>query len=354
MGFVPVMITRTVSELAELCGATLEGDGDRTVTGPATLSEATPEEISFLGNPLYEQELESTRAAAVVIGTDVRPARTDLVLLRCADPNRAFTRVVEAFQADEARVEPGVHDTAVLAADVELGQGVSIGAQSCLGAGAVLEDGVVLHPRVTVGAGARIGTGTVVHPGVVLYPKVRVGARCILHAGCVVGSDGFGFEPTADGWEKVPQCGTVEVGDDVEIGANSTIDRGRFGPTRILAGTKIDNLVHIAHNVQVGPEALLIAQVGIAGSTRIGRRTVLAGQVGVVGHLEVGDGARVAAQSGISKSLAGGKDYFGSPAREKSEAYRIEAVTHKLPELARRVRALERRLDERLEQEEGS
>ena len=179
-----------------------------------------------------------------------------------------------------------------------------------------------------------------------LYPEVEIGQRCVLHAGAVIGADGFGFEPTPEGWEKVPQCGTVVIEGDVEIGANATIDRGRFGPTRILAGTKIDNLVHVAHNVQVGPEALLVAQAGIAGSARIGRRAIVAGQVGVVGHVEIGDGARLAAQSGAARSLAGGKDYFGSPAREKNDAFRILAAQNKLPELVRRVRTLERRLEE--------
>jgi UDP-3-O-[3-hydroxymyristoyl] glucosamine N-acyltransferase len=181
---------------------------------------------------------------------------------------------------------------------------------------------------------------------VVLCEAVELGRGCIVHPGTVIGSDGFGFEPTAEGWEKVPQCGTVVVGDDVEIGANCAIDRGRFEATRIGNGVKIDNLVHIAHNVVVEDGALLIAQVGVAGSTRVGARAILAGQAGVAGHLTIGAGARVAPQSGVGKDVPPGEDQFGSPAREKGEAFRLLALYAKLPELFQRLRRLERLVDE--------
>jgi UDP-3-O-[3-hydroxymyristoyl] glucosamine N-acyltransferase len=197
---------------------------------------------------------------------------------------------------------------------------------------------------VKLGPLVKIGADSVLHFGVVLYHGVELGERCLVHAGSVIGSDGFGFEPTRDGWEKVPQCGTVVVGDDVEIGANCAIDRGRFEATRIGNGVKLDNLVHLAHNVVVEDGALLVAQVGVAGSSRIGKRAVLAGQAGVVGHVEIGPGARIAAQSGVSRDVPAGEDQFGSPAREKGEAFRLHALYGKLPELFQRVRDLERRL----------
>jgi UDP-3-O-[3-hydroxymyristoyl] glucosamine N-acyltransferase len=176
----------------------------------------------------------------------------------------------------------------------------------------------------------------------VLYPGVELGRRCLIHAGTVIGSDGFGFDPSPAGWEKVPHFGTVVIGDDVEMGANCAIDRGRFGPTRIGNGVKLDNLVHIAHNVEVEDGALLIAQVGVAGSTRIGKGAILAGQAGIAGHLEIGPGARIGGQSGVGKDVPAGQDQFGTPSREKGEAFRLLALYGKLPELFERVRALER------------
>jgi UDP-3-O-[3-hydroxymyristoyl] glucosamine N-acyltransferase len=340
------MITHTVSELAEICGATLVGDGDRRVVGPASLREATEEEVSFLGNLRYLSQLEETRAAAVVVGPDVESKRLDLTLLRSEHPNRAFSRIVEAFRPAEEPLPEGVHPTAVLDPEVRLEGDVRIGPCAVVGRNAKLEDGVQLHAHVLVGAECTVGAGTVLQAGVVLYPRTRVGRNCLLHAGTVVGSDGFGFDPVADGWEKVPQCGTVLVEDDVEIGANCTIDRGRFGATRILRGSKLDNQVHVAHNASIGPAALLIAQVGVAGSTRIGERAIMAGQAGVSGHLEVGDGARVGGGAQVTKSLPGGKDYFGYPAIDFREQVRALVEFKRLPGLAKRVRELEKRIAE--------
>lgn len=338
------MITRTVSELAEICGATLEGDGARRVVGPAALAAAGPDHVSFLGHPRYTAELQRTRAGAVLVSREVACDRADLSLLRCDNPSRAFTRVIEAFLPESDRPTPGVDPSAVVAADVRFGADVSVGPRCVIEAGAALGAGVVLRPGVIVGARAEIGSGTVIHPGVVLYPGVRIGKRCVIHAGAVIGSDGFGFDPGPEGWEKVPQCGSVVVEDEVEIGANTTVDRGRFEATRIGRGTKIDNLVQVAHNVRIGEHSLLIAQVGIAGSSRLGKGVVLAGQVGVAGHVEIADGARVGAQSGVAKDLAGGQDYFGSPARPQKEAMRIQAALTRLPEALRRIRELEQRL----------
>jgi UDP-3-O-[3-hydroxymyristoyl] glucosamine N-acyltransferase len=339
------MATLTLAEIARLCGATLEGDGSRTVVGPASLAEAGPDEVSFLGNPRYEAELETTGAGAVLVRRDLRAKkRADLALLRCDDPNRAFSRVIAAFRPPLDRPPPGVHPSAVVDPRARIAAGVSVGPLAVVGPEAELAEGVVLHGGVHVGARSAVGAESVLHPHVVLYHDVRIGRRCIVHAGAVLGSDGFGFEPGNAGWEKIPQCGTVEIGDDVEIGANVTVDRGRFHATRIASGVKIDNLVHIAHNVEVGEAALLLAQVGIAGSSRIGRRAILAGQVGVIGHVTVGDGARVSAQSGVAKDLEAGGDYFGSPARPQREGLRQIAALGRLGELRKQVERLEERL----------
>jgi UDP-3-O-[3-hydroxymyristoyl] glucosamine N-acyltransferase len=338
------MITRTVSEIAEFCDAVVEGEGSRPVVGPAALEDAGPDEVSFLGNSRYAAALETTRAAAVLVARDIVCSREDLTLLRCDDPSRAFTRVIEAFRAPEPRPEPGVHPTAVVDPSAELGKGVAIGPLCAVGSGACLGDGVVLHPGVVIGSDVRIGDETVLYPRAVLYRGVEVGSGCTIHAGVILGSDGFGFDPSPTGWSKIPQCGTVVVEDDVEIGSNTTIDRGRFGATRIGRGAKIDNLVHVAHNVVVGPGALLIAQVGIAGSAKVGKGAILAGQVGVNGHVTIGEGARVAGQSGVTKDLEGGRDYSGNPVRLRARLLRIQASMSRLPDLIEQVKDLEARL----------
>lgn len=339
------MIQRTALELAELCQAVLEGDGARILVGPAALSEAREDQVSFVRSARHTVEFEATRAGAVIVPLDLDVRRSDLSLLRCANPSRAFSSVVEAFRKPVPKPPTGIHPSAVVASSARLGPGVSVGPLCHVGPGVVLGEEVVLHAGVVLGPGVTVGAGTVLHSGVVLYDGVELGQRCLVHAGTVIGSDGFGFEPSPEGWEKVPQCGTVVVGDDVEIGANCAIDRGRFDATRIGSGVKLDNLVHIAHNVVVEDGALLIAQVGVAGSARIGSRAILAGQAGIAGHIHIGPGARVGAQSGVGKDVGAGQDQFGSPSRDKGEAFRLIALYGKLPELFQRVRALERRLE---------
>ncbi len=338
------MSSRTLAELAALCGAVVDGDADCSIDGPATLAEAGPREITFLANPRYAPQLATTKAGAVVVQRDMACAREGLPLLRCDDPSRAFTAIVQAFAPPAVAITPGIHASAVVDPTAVVDPGASIGPNCTVGAAARIDVGAVLIANVYVGEHARIGADTVLQPGVVVYGRVTIGARGLIHAGTVIGSDGFGFDPTASGWAKIPQVGIVEVGDDVEIGANCTIDRGRFGPTHIGNGVKIDNLVHVAHNVFVDDAALLIAQVGIAGSTRIGKRAILAGQVGIAGHATIGDGARIGAQSGVAGVVPAGADYFGSPARPRGEAIRSAMIVTKLPELQTRLRDLAKRV----------
>lgn len=333
-----------LSELAALCGATLHGDPERTVRGPASLSEARPDEISFLANSRYRSQLDTTRAAAVVVAFDVECDRADLTFLRCKDPNRAFTAVVKAFANEDVRPPAGVHASALVDPSATVDPTAVVGPLCVVGPRATIGARAWLRASVVVGEGASIGADTLVHPQVVVYARTVIGERCTLHAGAVIGSDGYGFEPTREGWEKIPQCGIAIVEDDVEIGANATIDRARFGATRIGRGAKLDNLVHVAHNVVVGEAALLIAQTGIAGSSRIGKRAILAGQVGVTGHASIGDGARIAAQSGVFGDVPAGADYMGYPARPRGESLRLLALVARLPELTERVRELEKKL----------
>jgi UDP-3-O-[3-hydroxymyristoyl] glucosamine N-acyltransferase len=340
------MARRTLSELAELCGAVLEGDPARTVTGPASLSDAGPEEVSFCAQPRYRRELERTRAGAVVVPQALEVERRDLALLRCRDASRAFSKVVESFAPERWRPEPGVHTSAVVDPSASLHPGAAVGALCVIGPECELAAGVVLHPRVTLGARVRLGERTEIHPGAVLYDGVSVGAGCLIHAGAVLGADGYGFEPGPGGWDKIPQCGTVVLEDEVEVGANTTIDRGRFGATRIARGVKLDNLVHVGHNVVVEEGAMLAAQVGVSGSARIGRGALLGGQSGVGGHIAVGAGARLAGQSGAIGDVPPGADWLGMPARDRRETLRGLARIARLGELEARLRALERRAQE--------
>jgi UDP-3-O-[3-hydroxymyristoyl] glucosamine N-acyltransferase len=333
-----------LDQLARVCGARLEGDGAIHVRGPATLELAGPDEISFLANPRYSGQLRTTNAAAVVVANDFVVEREGLALLRTDDPSRCFSRVVEAFAAERPSLPVGVHPRAHVAADVQIGAGVAIGPNATIESGAVLGDGVVVWSGAYVGVGSRIGARSVLWPGATVLDGVTIGERCVLHAGCVVGADGFGFEPTPRGWIKIPQCGTVVLEDDVELGANATVDRGRFGATRIGRGSKLDNLVHIAHNVQVGPDCVMAAQAGIAGSAQLARGVVVGGQVGIGGHVKIASGVRLAGQSGAYGDIAEAGDYLDSPARPKREVLRRMAAAGRSEELRRRVRELEERL----------
>lgn len=331
----------TVTQIAQLCGASLEGSPEVEISGPAPLEEARPGQVTFLGDPRYREALDHTRASAVVLAPDMECDRTDLVLLRCTRPSEAFTKIVQAFAPQVPPVEKGVHPTSVVHESVELDASVAIGPFCNVGAGVEMDPGVVLVSHVSVGAGARIGKNSVLFPQVTLYPFVQVGSSCRLHAGVVIGADGFGFHPTEDGWQKIPQVGSVIIEDGVEIGANSTVDCARFGNTVIGSGTKVDNLVHVAHNSQVGEASLLLAQSGVAGSTQLGRGVILAGQSGVGGHLKLGAGVRVGAGSKVLKSVDAGQDVFGAPAGPKQETLRALAF---LPRLRAELRKLKDRL----------
>ena len=312
----------TLSELAERCGGTAEGNGSLQITGPAGLSDAGPSEVSFLAQAGYASQLATTQAGVVLVGTDVQVDRPGLALIRCEDPERAFTQVILAFAPEIPRIPEGVHPGAFLHQEAEVADGVAIAERVSVGPGAVIESGAMLHAGVTVGAGARVGRDSVLHPGVVVYPHSEVGQRCIVHACTVIGSEGFGFHHDGTSWKKTPQAGRAVLEDDVEIGAGSAIDCARFGATRIGAGTKLDNLVHVGHNVQVGRNCLLLAHVGVAGSTVIEDNVILAGRVGVTGHVRIGKGARVAGGSGVTKSVPAGEEWFGYPAGPSREKLR--------------------------------
>ena len=267
----PIASPKTLTDVAELVGGILQGDATVPITGLASATEAEPGTLVFAENARYIEIALRSKAAAVLVPQEalaLLPAPPK-PLIGVASPRLAFVQVLEAWQPAPT-FAPGIHPTALVGADVTLGDGVHISAHVVVGDGVTLGESAVLLPGVKVGAGCRIGAGTVLHPNVVLYPDVRIGRNCVLHAGCIIGADGFGFIPIGQTLRKVPHLGTVEIGDDVEIGANSCVDRARTGATVIGSGSKLDNLVHVAHNVQIGMATILVAQTGIAGSTQIG------------------------------------------------------------------------------------
>ncbi len=339
----------TVQQIANLCEAQVEGPsgcGERVIRGLAPLAEAGSEHATFLGDIRYRDGLQSTEAGCVLIGKDVEPGRDGLVLLRCADPSGAFSKLVEAFAPSVSRPEPGVHPSSVVHPSASVAPDASVGPLCVIGEGARIESGAVLVSQVSVGPGVVVGEGTVLHPQVVLYPGTRLGERCILHGGSVIGSDGFGFQPTPEGWVKIRQGGGVRIENDVEIGAGCTIDCARFGETWIGPGCKLDNLIHVGHNVRIGAHSLLIAQSGVAGSTHLGSRVILAGQSGVGGHLKLGDGARVGAGSKVLSDLAGDQDYFGYPAGPKEDTLRGLAFLPKMRAEFKKLKARIRKLEQ--------
>ncbi len=332
----------TVQELAALVGGQfVSGAGDAApVTGGAAIADAGEGHVTFFGNAKYLPQLKTSRATAALVPLDFSEVIPP-VAIRVENPSLAFAQLLEKFAPEPVRFAPGVHPTAVIGRDVVFGENVSI--QPFV----VIEDGARIGAETILGAHSYIGHGASVGATCQLAPRVTIGARCIvgnrviIHSGAVLGSDGFGFEMSGGRHVKIPQTGIVQIDDDVEIGANVTIDRARFGRTWIQEGTKIDNLVQIAHNVVIGRHCLIVSQAGISGSTRLGNYVTLAGQVGVVGHIEIGDQTIVAAQSGVSKSLGPKQVVFGYPAMPLREAKEQLARIGRLPKLYERVKKLE-------------
>jgi UDP-3-O-[3-hydroxymyristoyl] glucosamine N-acyltransferase len=330
-------------DLAERLHCHLEGDGELDITRVAGIEDAGPGDLTFLANPKYASLVTQTRASAIILA-DTAPA-APCAMLRSEHPYRSFADALRVLGRDELP-PPGIHPSALVAPDACLGDDVSIGPFAVVGAGAEIGHRVVLHAHVVIGPGARIGADSILHTRVSVRDRCVLGARVIVQDGAVIGSDGFGFVTDADGrHHKVPQQSIVVVEDDVEIGANTTIDRPAVGETRIGRGAKIDNLVMIAHGVQVGEGTILAAQVGIAGSSKLGRGVMLAGQVGVAGHIEIGDRARATAQTGIPNSVEPGAFVSGYPAIDNRDWLKAVAVFKTLPELKRRLSDLVGRLE---------
>lgn len=334
----------SLREIAELVEGRVEGDEEVRVHDLVPVAEAGPGELGYLSQKRYVKHLAASRAEALLVHEAlVRDLALGdhLPLVVVANPALALARLVDHFHP-EVEHPAGIHPTAVLGTGVRLGEGVTIGPYAVIEGGAVLGDRVRIGAHAVVGRGTKIGEDTVLHPHVVLYPGSLLGRRVIIHSGARIGSDGFGYVFHESEHRKVRQVGGCTIEDDVEIGANTCIDRGSIGRTTVGKGSKLDNLVHLGHNVVVGERVLLVAQVGVSGSCRIADGAVLGGQVGVSGHLEIGEGARVGGQAGVIKDVPAGETVSGFPARPHGEFMRAMAALFKIPDLIRRVRALER------------
>jgi UDP-3-O-[3-hydroxymyristoyl] glucosamine N-acyltransferase len=329
-------------ELAERLACRLEGDGALEISRVASLEEAGEGDIAFFANPRYAPALRRTRASAVIIG-DSAPA-APCAMLRTSHPYLAFANALSLF-VTPAHPAPGIDELSSVALDASLGRDVSIGPFSSVGRGARIGDRTIIYPNVVIGDGAILGDDCVIHSHAAIRERVVIGNRVVIQNGAVIGADGYGFVKRADGThQKIPQAAGVVLEDDVEIGANTTIDRPAIGETRVQAGAKIDNLVQIGHGVKVGRNALLAAQVGIAGSTAIGDSVTLAGQVGVAGHVTIGKGVVAVGQSGITNSVPDGMFVSGYPAIENKEWLKSSVLFRKLPELRKRIADLEARI----------
>jgi UDP-3-O-[3-hydroxymyristoyl] glucosamine N-acyltransferase len=342
--FTRSLMKKTLKEIAGLIGGEVVGDGNVIITGVCGIKEAHPGDITFLANPKYLPLLESTDASAIIVSRDI--AQASKPVIRTENPSLAFTKAVSLFAPVDVRHPKGIHPTAIVGKKVTLGENVALGPYAVVEDEASIGDNTVIYPGCYIGYQAVIGKDTLIYANVSVRERTSIGDRVIVHSGTVIGSDGFGFE-TVDGiHHKIPQIGTVLIEDDVEIGANVAIDRARFDKTVIGRGTKIDNLVQIAHNVAIGENSLIVAQAGISGSTVLGKGVILAGQAGLVGHIHVGDGAIVAAQAGVAKDVPARTMVSGYPAKPHPIALRINACVQNLPRLYETVAGLKKKIAE--------
>ncbi len=343
------MATVTAKYIAELVQGELIGDENLEITGVNSLKEANGSQVSFLGNKKYEHQLADTKAGLILLPVDMaveaeKNAGHNYII--CKNVDYAFSQAIMIFAPPAVQWTPGVHPAAAVDATAKLGEGVHVGANAVIEAGAEIGDGAVIGAGCYIGHNVTIGAGTLLYPNVTVMFRCKVGRKCIFHPGVVIGGDGFGFVPGPQGLVKVPQTGIVQIDDDVEIGANTTVDRARFGKTWIKSNVKIDNQVMVAHNVVVGESSILVAQCGIAGSAEIGRGVILAAKVGVNGHISIGDGVQVAGTSGVHKSVAPGQIVIGTPAESQREFMSRLTLPNRFEKLSAKVKALQAEVKE--------
>lgn len=339
----------TAQQIAGYTGGTVDGDPNATISTFAKIEEGTEGALSFLANPQYEQYIYETKSSIVLVNKDFQPTQeVKATLVRVDNAYESVAKLLQLYQSMQQK-RVGIDPLAFIDPSAKIGKDCYIGPFVAIAEGVEIGDGVVLHPHVTIGRDAKVGCGTEIYSNAVIYHHCVVGANCILHAGCVIGADGFGFAPTPSGYDKIPQIGNVVIEDDVEIGANTCVDRSTMGSTIIHKGVKLDNLVQIAHNVEVGSNTVMSAQVGVAGSSKVGEWCMFAGQVGIAGHLKVGDRTTMGAQAGLAGgNLArkGGATLMGYPAIEHKKFAKNMAALNSLPDLLKEVAALRREVEE--------
>jgi UDP-3-O-[3-hydroxymyristoyl] glucosamine N-acyltransferase len=336
-------MTFPAAQIALLINGKVEGDPTVSVASFGKIEEAKEGELSFLANPKYEEFIYSTKASVIIINDDlVLKQPIAATLIRVPNAYSAFATLLTKYQEIAQQQLAGIQEPSYISKTATYGQNVFIGAFAYLGEKVNVGNNTKIFPNAYLGNNVSVGDNCVIHPGVKIYHDCKIGNNVIIHGGTIIGSDGFGFAPQADGsFIKVPQIGNVVIEDNVEIGSNTTIDRATIGSTLIKAGAKLDNLIQVAHNVEIGNSTVIAAQAGISGSTKIGNGVMIGGQAGIVGHIQLGDGAKVNAQSGVSKSIEPGKAVTGSPAYDYTSALRSQAAARKLPELEKRVKELE-------------
>ena len=334
----------TASQIAALINGKIEGDDNTFVSSFGKIENATNGQLAFLANPKYEEHLYTTNASIIIIN-DVQEIKQSIcaTLIRVPDAYSAFATILATYKKMITEQLHGIQQPVFISTSAKIGENVYIGAFSYIGENVVIGDNVKIFPQVFLGDNAMIDEGTILYPGVKIYHECKIGKRVTVHANTIIGSDGFGFAPQKDGsFKKVPQIGNVVIEDDVEIGANATIDRATLGSTLIKTGAKLDNLIQIAHNVEVGNHTVIAAQAGISGSTKIGNNVMIGGQAGLVGHIQIADGVKIGAQSGVSKSIkVTDSIVVGSPAIEYISSLRGLAIIPNLPELKKRIMELE-------------
>lgn len=341
----------SAAQIAMMLTGKVEGDANALVDSFAKIEEATARQLAFLANPKYEDYLYSTGASVIIINESQELKKeVAATLIRVPDAYSAFAVLLEKYEQLKTQQLTGIQQPVYIDSTAKIGENVFIGAFAYISENVVIANGTKIYPNVFIGNNTSIGENSMLHPGVKIYHNCVLGKNVIIHAGTIIGGDGFGFAPMPDGtFKKIPQIGNVIIEDDVEIGANSTIDRATMGSTIIKSGAKLDNLLQIAHNVEVGNNAVIAAQTGISGSTKIGKNVMIGGQVGIVGHLQIADGSKINAQSGVSKSIkTPNTTVTGSPAYDFGNALRSQAVARRLPELEKRIEEMEKLINELL------
>jgi UDP-3-O-[3-hydroxymyristoyl] glucosamine N-acyltransferase len=334
----------SAAQIALMINGKVEGNADRTVDSFGKIEEASNGQLTFLANPKYEEYLYLT-GASIIIVNEAQELKQSITatLIRVPDAYSAFAILLEKYQQIQTQQQSGIQEPSYIDPSAQIGEEVFIGAFAYIGQNAVIGKGAQIYPGVYIGKNVTVGEQSILQPGVKIYHECKVGNHVVIHAGAVIGGDGFGFAPQPNGtFKKVPQMGNVVIEDHVEIGANTTIDRGTIGSTLIKAGAKLDNLLQIAHNVEIGNNSVIAAQAGISGSTKVGNNVMIGGQVGIVGHLQIADGSKINAQSGVSKSIKiPNTAVTGSPAYDYTASLRSQALTRKLPDLEKRIKELE-------------